>query len=390
MAKHIRTRSIHSGENKDRSSRGIPPAVALTSSFFFRNSDELQRHKEKTDPRDEYGRYHNPTRAIAERKLADLEGAEDAILCSSGMYAIAVTLLRILKPGDHLLLLDEMYHRTEELCNAVLVKFGIEVSVVRSCDLDALRKAIRQNTKLFLFESPTNPHLYIQDIEAIVAICKERRVKTMIDSTFASPVNLLPLSYGVDIIIHSCTKYLAGHNDVLAGVILSRRSIIESVRELHFTLGGTLDAHSAYLLIRGLKTLPLRVTYQNELAEAIAQFLANQPGIKKVFYPSLSGHPNSEVAKRQMNGYGGVVSFDLGSVERAKKFVDALTIPYIAPSVGGTESLVIPYSIVVPPSLEETASGGSKIEPGLVRISVGLEDKNDLLEDLRNALSKTS
>ena len=390
MAINIRTRSIHSGESKDRSSRGIPPAVALTSSFFFRNSDELQRHKDKSDPRDEYGRYHNPTRAIAERKLADLEGAEDAIVCSSGMYAIAVTLLRILKPGDHLLLLDEMYHRTEELCNAVLVKFGIEVSVVKSCDLDSLRQGIKQNTRLFLFESPTNPHLYIQDIEAIVAICKERRVKTMIDSTFASPVNLLPLSYGVDVVIHSCTKYLAGHNDVMAGAILSRRSIIESVRELHFTLGGTLDAHSAYLLIRGLKTLPLRVTYQNELAEAIAQFLAVQPGIKKVFYPSLSDHPNSDVAKQQMKGYGGVVSFDLGSVDRAKKFVDALTIPYIAPSVGGTESLVIPYSIVVPPSLEEIETGRFKIEPGLVRISVGLEDKNDLIEDIRNALSKTS
>ena len=386
MGKHFRTRSIHSGEEKDRSNRGIPPAIALTSTYFFRNVDELQRHKDQTDPREEYGRYHNPTRAVAERKLADLEGADDAIVCSSGMYALTVTLLRILKPGDHLLVLDEMYHRTQDLYASVLTKFGIEVSAVKSSSLDSLRSSIKENTRLFLFETPTNPHLYIQDLESIAALCRERKVKTMVDATFASPVNLLPLQFGIDIVVHSCTKYLAGHNDVMAGVILSRRSIIESIRELHFTMGGTLDAHSSYLLIRGLKTLPLRVAHQNASAESIANFLAAQPEVKKVFYPSLSSHPNSEIAKRQMTGFGGVVSFDLGSTERAKKFVDALTIPYIAPSLGGAESLVIPYAVVVPRSLQEIESGNLSIEPGLVRLSVGFEDREDLTEDLAHAL----
>ncbi|MGA7159513.1 MAG: PLP-dependent aspartate aminotransferase family protein [Bacteroidota bacterium] len=386
MGKHIGTRSIHSGEEKKRSNRGITTSVALTSTFFFKNVDELQRHKDKTDPREEYGRYHNPTRSVAEQKLADLEGADDAIICSSGMYALTVTLLRILKPGDHLLIVDEMYHRTQELCSSLLNKFGVEISVVRSSSLESLRSSIKKNTRLFLFETPTNPHLYIQDIESIVSICKERKVKTIVDATFASPVNLLPLKFGVDIVIHSCTKYLAGHNDMMGGVILSRKSIIESVRELHFTIGGTLDAHSSYLLIRGLKTLPLRVAHQNRLAEAIANFLVTQPAVKKVFYPSLSTHPNCEIAKRQMTGFGGVVSFDLGSSARAKTFVDALTIPYIAPSLGGTESLVIPYSVVVPPSLQEIETGKFAIEPGLVRLSVGLEDEEDLTDDLAHAL----
>ncbi len=386
MGKHIRTRSIHSGEEKDRSNRGIPPSIALTSTYFFKNVDELQHHKDQTDPREEYGRYHNPTRAVAERKLADLEGADDAIVCSSGMYALTVSLLRILKPGDHLLILDEMYHRTQDLCNSVLTRFGIEVSAVKSCSLDSLRSSIKDNTRLFLFETPTNPHLYVQDIESIAALCKERRVKTMVDSTFASPVNLLPLKFGIDIVVHSCTKYLAGHNDVMAGVILSRKSIIESIRELHFTIGGVLDAHSSYLLIRGLKTLPLRVAHQNTSAESIANFLAAQPEVKKVFYPSLPTHPNCEIAKRQMNGFGGVISFDLGSAECAKAFVDALSIPYIAPSLGGTESLVIPYSVVVPPTALEIESGNFSIEPGLVRLSVGLEDREDLIDDLAHAL----
>jgi cystathionine gamma-synthase len=386
MAKHIRTRSIHAGEEKDRESRGIPPAIALTSTYFFKNVDELQRHKDQTEPRQEYGRYHNPTRAVAERKLADLEGADDAILCSSGMYALTITLLRILKPGDHLLVLDEMYHRTQDLCASVLTKFGVEVSVVKSCSLDSLRSSIKENTRLFLFETPTNPHLYVQDLESIAALCKDRKVKTMVDATFASPINLLPLKFGIDIVVHSCTKYLAGHNDVMAGVILSRRSIIESIRELHFTIGGTLDAHSSYLLIRGLKTLPLRVAHQNASADGIAVFLTAQPGVKKVFYPSLPSHPNVEIAKRQMTGFGGVISFDVGTAQRAKKFVDALSIPYIAPSLGGAESLVIPYSVVVPPSPQEVESGNFAIEPGLVRLSVGFEDREDLIEDISHAL----
>ncbi len=388
MGKNIRTRSVHAGEEKDRQSRGIPPAVALTSTFFFKNVDELQRHKDETELREEYGRYHNQTRAVAERKLADLEGAEDAILCSSGMYAITVTLLRILKPGDHLLILDEMYHRTQDLCASVLTKYGIGVSVVKSGSIESLRSSIRENTRLFLFETPTNPHLFVQDLEAISALCRERKVKTMVDATFASPVNLLPLKFGIDIVVHSCTKYLAGHNDLMAGAILSRKSIIASIRELHFTIGGTLDAHSSYLLIRGLKTLPMRVAHQNGSAEAIANVLAARPEVAKVFYPSLQSHPNHEVAKRQMSGFGGVVSFDLGSADRAKKFVDGLTIPYIAPSLGGAESLVIPYSVVVPPTSEEVASGTYAIEPGLVRLSVGLEDREDLIEDVSHALNK--
>jgi cystathionine gamma-synthase len=386
MQRKIKTKSVHAGEGKDRTNRGIPPVVALTSTYFFKNSDELERHKNNVDPREEYGRYQNPTREIAERKLAELEGADEAILCSSGMYAIAITLLRILKPGDHLLVLDEMYHRTHEVCTGLLSKFGVEVSFVESNNLESLRSAIKDNTRLFLFETPTNPHLYIQDIESIVSICKERKVKTMVDATLASPVNLQPLRFGADVVVHSCTKYIAGHNDVLAGVVLSRKSIIASVRELHFAVGGTLDAHAAYLLTRGLKTLPIRVEHQNSVAQSIAEFLSVQKEVRKVFYPSLKDHPNREIAKRQMNGFGGVVSFDLGSKERAKQFVDKLTIPYIAPSLGGTESLVIPYSVVVTPTFQDEQREGLKIEPGLVRLSVGLEDKDDLIDDIAQAL----
>jgi len=388
------TTAIHGGEKRLKPLHSLTTPIYCTSTFTFEDMEDVIRFQEerlrgKYSERQEYGRYGNPTQYAVERRLAALEEAEDAILSASGMYSITATLLALLSSGDHMILTDDCYRRTRELCCNFLSRCGIEATVVPACDIQGVKKAIRPNTKVIFTEIPTNPWLRVIDLEALVEIAHAHGVKVIADSTFASPYNLRPLTLGVDLVIHSGTKYLGGHNDLLAGVVLGAAELIGPLREVHGMLGGVVAPQTAYLLIRGLKTLGLRVAHQNASGMAVARFLESHPKIRRVYYPGLPSHPDHAVATRLMRGFGGVVSFEIaGTREQTSAFIDALRIPYIGPSLGGTEALVIQPAIQSywGLSLEEREALG--ISDQLVRYALGLEDPEDLIEDLQQALEQ--
>jgi cystathionine gamma-synthase len=380
------SKAVHSGEGKGRTGRSVPTPVVHSSTYFFRDVAELVEHEAKRELREEYGRYHNLTRSVAEAKLARLENGEDAILFSSGMAAIMTTFLALLDQGSHIVITDEAYHKTKELCDRILAKMGVEVSVVEIGNYDALIGSVRPNTRFFFSETPTNPHLYILDVQKTAKIGRKYKITTIVDSTIASPYNLQPLKYGIDLVIHSATKYLGGHNDLLAGVAVGSKGMIERIREIHGILGAVADPNTSYMLVRSLKTLPLRMRMHNENAMSVARFLEKQKRVRRVYYPGLKSHPGHEIAKNQMRGFGGLVSFDLGSLETATRFVNHLKIPYVAVSFGGAESLVEPYAVVAGSAWK--SKGSKEVENGLVRLSVGIEDPEDLIQDLKQAFTQ--
>ena len=383
----IATRAVHGGEARPRPGNAITTPIFQTATFTFKNTAELVAHMKHEISREEYGRYGNPTQRIAEEKCAALEGAEAGLSFASGMAAITTTLFTILRSGTHVLLTDDCYRRTRQFCTGVLGRFGIESTVVPTDDYAALEAAIRPETRVLLSESPTNPYMRVVDLERIADIARRHKLVSIIDSTFATPVNQQPLRHGIDLVLHSATKYLSGHNDVLGGVILGSEEMIDSIRACQGVLGGILDAHAAFLLIRGLKTLPLRVEYQYRSAQRIAEMLAAHPRVDQVYYCGLSDHPGHAVAARQMTGFGGVVSFELkGTLEETSKVVDGVRLFQIAPSLGGVESLIEQPALMsfFELSTEERLAVG--IRNNLIRLSIGLEDTDDLISDLRTSL----
>jgi cystathionine gamma-synthase len=391
---HLSTRVVHAGEKRRKPYHALTTPIAQTSTYTFQNTQDLVDCMEAKlwgDPveREEYGRYGNPTIAAAEAKLADLDGGEAACLFSSGMAAVTTTLLSLLSAGSHVILTDDCYRRTRQFVAKFLARFGVEATQVPMGDYEALEAAIRPNTRVIVSESPTNPYLRVLDLNQLVAIAKKHNLKTIVDSTFATPINQRPLEYGVDFVIHSATKYLSGHNDLLAGVAIGSEYMIGAIKETQAMLGDVSDPHTAYLLIRGLKTLELRVKRQNETADKIAHFLAKHPAVRRVYYPGLVSHPEYEVAIKQMDGFGGVVSFELETdLAGAGRFIDQLKIPYIGPSLGGVETLVEQVALVsyYELSTEERAAIG--ISDSLIRLAVGIESADDLLADLAQALDK--
>ncbi len=338
--------------------------------------------------REDYGRYGNPTVRAVERKVAALEGAEDAVLFSSGMAATTSLLLASLPSGAHIVMTDDCYRRTRQFCLTFLSRLGIETSIVPMADYDALESAIQpKRTRFILSESPTNPYLRIADLEKIAAIAKRHKVRTLIDGTFGTPANQHPLRYGIEYVVHSATKYLGGHHDLLAGVVVGSKERIAALRDARGVLGGIIDPQSAYLLERGLKTLGLRLAQQNATALAVAQFLETHPAVERVWYPGLPSHPDHEVAKKQMTGFGGVVSFELrGTLEETSQFIDALEIPYIAPSLGGVDSLIEQPALMSYFEKTEEERLALGIKGNLVRFAIGVEDARDLIADLDQAL----
>src|SRR4029453_16342017 len=337
--------------------------------------------------REEYGRYGNPTQRVAERKLASLEGAEDGLLFSSGMAAITTTLFAMLSKGAHVVVTDDAYRRTRQFLLHVLSRYGVEVSVVPAGDYDRLQEAVRPTTRVIFSESPTNPYNRILDLERVADIGRRHRVKTMIDSAFATPINQRPLEFGIDLVIHSATKYLGGHNDLLAGAVLGSASLIGGIRDLQGITGAVPDPFSAYLLIRGIKTLALRVARQNDNAVRLAAFLAAHPKVACVHHPSLPSHPEHAIASRQMDGFGGVVSFELrGDLAAGSRLVDACRLPRIAPSLGGVESLIEQPALMSFYELSSDERLQVGIKDSLIRYSVGIEDADDLIADLRQGL----
>jgi len=382
------TVTVHGGEPRRYPQGAMTAPIVQTATYTFEDTAELKAFFEgRTERTEEYGRYGNPTVRLFEQKLAALEHTQDAAAFSSGMAAVTTAILALTKAGSHVVLFSDCYRRTRQFVTHFLDRFGVESTLVPPADVDALEGALRKETKLVISEAPTNPYQTVPDLERLAAICKERRIKTMIDSTFATPINLRPADHGIDLVVHSATKYLGGHNDVLGGVIAGKEGLIGIVRELRNVLGGVLDPHAAYLLLRGCKTLALRVAQQNASAQRIAMALEGHPKVERVWYPGLASHPNHETAKGLMTGFGGVVTFELkGGLEAGTRVVDAARIPRIAPSLGGVESLIEQPALMSFFELTTEQREAVGIKDGLIRYAVGVEDPDDLLADLLRSL----
>jgi cystathionine gamma-synthase len=383
------TTSVHGGEARPKLGNSLVTPIVQTATYTFANTQELRDHFDGKIDRVEYGRYGNPTQRTAEEKVAALEGAEACLLFSSGMAAMTTVLFAVLSRGTHVVVTDDSYRRTRQFLNQTLARYGIEVTTVPCGDYEALEDAIKPTTRALVSESPTNPYNRVLDLERFGEIGRRHRVKTIIDATFATPYNVKPLEYGIDVVMHSATKYLGGHNDLLAGAVLGSRAIVDAVRGLQGVTGAVVDPFAAFLLARGLKTFALRVQRQNTNAQAIAEFLASHPRVRTVHYPGLPTHREHAIAKRQMRGFGGVVSFEVdGDIDAAARVVDACEIPYLAVSLGGVESLIEQPAIMsfYELSTEERLSIG--IRDNLIRYSVGIEDPEDLVADLAQALER--
>lgn len=383
------TRSVHGGERLQRESDAVTTPIYQTSTFWFRNSEELRAFQEGRLSRDEYGRYGNPTWRAVERKLCDLERAEAAVLFASGMCAATTLFLALIPRGGHLVVTSDCYRRTRQFIRQYLSKLDVETTVIEPANLAALAAALRDDSCLFFTESPTNPYLRVIDVAETARLCHARGARVVIDATFASPIFHRPLEQGADYVLHSATKYLGGHNDLLAGVVSGSAEAIKPVRDAVGVLGGVLDPHAAYLLLRGMKTLGLRMQRHGETALAVARFLESHRRVRRVWYPGLASHPDHADATRQMSGFGGVVTFEVDAdLAGAIRFVDSCELPYIAPSLGGVESLIeMPVLMSywdVPPD-ERRAMG---ITDSLVRLSCGVEDAADVIADLGRALDK--
>ncbi|MEN8159447.1 MAG: aminotransferase class I/II-fold pyridoxal phosphate-dependent enzyme [Myxococcota bacterium] len=383
------TRSVHGGEREAHADSSLTTPIHQTATFWFPNSEELRAYAEGQLARDEYGRYGNPTWRAVERKLNELEGAEESVLFASGMAAATTTFLALLDRGDHIVVTNDCYRRTRQFIQQLLSKLEVTATVIEPADPIALKAALRDETKLFFTESPTNPYLRVIDVPETVSVAHERDVKVLIDSTFASPVNHRPLDDGADLVIHSATKYLGGHNDLIAGTVSGKSEIVTPIRNLVGVLGAILDPHAAWLLLRGMKTLGLRMERHNANGLAVASWLERHPKVRRVWYPGLQSHPDYSVATRQMRGFSGVVTFEVeGDLEATIRFTDACSLPYIAPSLGGVESLVempVLMSYWDYPAEERKQYG---ITDSLVRLSCGVEDAADLIADLEQALGR--
>ncbi|TPV93305.1 MAG: aminotransferase class I/II-fold pyridoxal phosphate-dependent enzyme [Myxococcales bacterium FL481] len=385
------TLAVHGGEPYVRPGRSLTVPAVHASTYPFDNTQELVDFMEgRLERPHEYGRYGNPTVEQAEAKLAALEGAESAVLMSSGMAAITTTLLGMLRPGQHIVLTADVYRRTRQFAGQVLQRYGVDVSIVEP-NIEAIASAVNDQTRIIFSEAPTNPYLRVPDIAALVDLARSRRIKTIIDATLATPINMRPLDLGIDVVMHSATKYLGGHNDLLGGVVLGKRPVVEAVREQVGMFGPVLDAHSAFLLVRGLKTLALRVVRQNETALRLAARLEAHPQVKQVWYPMLASHPDHESAQRYLRAGGGLLSFEIhGGLSAGTGVIDGVRLFKIAPSFGGVESLIEqpPLMSFFELAPEDRARIG--IREGLIRVSVGIEDADDLEADLVTALDRAA
>lgn len=385
------TEAVHAGEKRHKPYHSLTTPIVQTAVYTFRDMDAVVSYQMQSNPeQEEYGRYGNPTQQAVERKVAALEGGEAALLFASGMAAVTTTLLTFLSAGDHMVMTSDCYRRTREFCQSLLKSLNIETTVVPNGDYGGLEAAIRSDTRLIFSESPTNPYLRVLDLPRAVDIAHRHGLLLILDSTFATPYNQRPLDFGVDLVIHSATKYLGGHNDLLAGTVVgSRRDVIALIKGSRDILGGITAPQNAYLLLRGLKALELRVQRQNENGMRVAAFLEKRAKVRRVYYPGLPSHPDYGVAQEQMSGYGGVVSFEIdGDLERTTAFVDALRIPHIGPSLGGVESLVMQPAVQTYYHLTTEERRKIGISNSLVRYALGIEDADDLLADLEQALDR--
>jgi len=378
------TEAVRGGTDLSKKNGPLSTPIYQTSTFEVTDS---QRQVEVTHTDMFYTRYGNPTHTVAESAIAELEGTDAALLFASGMCAVTTTVLGLLKSGDHIVAQRDIYGGVTKFFTQWLPKLGIEVTLVDTNDYEQHVRAIRASTRMLYLESPTNPVARVIDLKKVAGIAKQHNLISMIDSTFATPINQRPAEYGIDLVMHSGTKYFGGHSDLIAGIVAGRQDLIDQIHETRTTLGGSMDPHAAWLLLRGIKTLAVRVQRQNENALKIAQFLAQHPKVRRVFYPFLEGNPQRALAMEQMSGGGGVLSFEVdGTGDDARRLAESLRLFTLAASLGGVDSLVtIPvltsHAMI---SAEERRKMG--VTEQMIRLSVGIESAGDLIADLDRGL----
>ena len=391
MTQEQSTQAVHAGESKRKPFGALTTPIVQTSTYTFSDTAEILSFMQSKDAgeskvRDEYGRYSNPTQSAAEKKLASLEGGERGLLFASGMGAFVTTMAALLSNGEHLVMASDCYHRSKQFALEFLSRWGIETTLVCIDQPDEFAAAIRPTTRLIFAETPTNPYLRILDLERIVDIAKRHGITSMLDATFATPINMRPLDWGFDLVLHSASKYLGGHNDLLAGTVIGSDPIIATIEQARGVMGTMSNPNDAYLLLRGLKTLDVRVRRQNENGQRVAEYLEDHRAVQCVHYPGLPSHPDHEIARRQMTGFGGVVSFEIaGGLERTARFIDRLCLPYIGPTLGGVESIIQQQALLFSLDPEERKAAGLK--DNLVRYALGIENTEDLIADLEQALA---
>ena len=387
MPKGFATELIHAGEAGVGVAAPLTTPIYETSTFVFESADEVVAYNEGRSSKYLYSRYSNPTIASVEQKLAALDRSESALLFSSGMGATATILMAHVKAGDEVVCGAAIYGGTLHLLNDFLVRFGVQTRFVSLEALAEPNRILTDRTRLLWFETPINPTLRCVDIRLIVAACKARRVLSVIDNTFASPINQQPLALGIDLAMQSATKYLNGHSDVTGGVVTGPKALVTPIEKARRLLGTVIDPYPAYALGRGLKTLPLRIARHNANAHAVAEFLAGDSRVSRVYYPGLPSHPDHAIAKCQMAGFGGMVCFDLGGrYDRAARLYDRLAVIKRAASLGGVESLISMPVLTSQWGHTDDQLREAGVTKGMLRLSVGLEDAADLIADLDQAL----
>ncbi|MDX8289927.1 bifunctional cystathionine gamma-lyase/homocysteine desulfhydrase [Metabacillus indicus] len=374
-----KTKMIHGGIVGDPHTGAVSTPIYQVSTY---KQDGVGNHKGF-----EYSRTGNPTRHALEELIKDLEGGHAGFAFGSGMAAITGVMM-LFNSGDHVILTDDVYGGTYRVMTKVLNRMGIDSTFVDTSDLSTIEAAVKENTKALFIETPTNPLLKITDVEAAAALAKKHGLLTIVDNTFSTPYWQTPLSMGADIVLHSATKYIGGHSDVVGGLVVVRSEKL--AEELHFvqnSTGGVLGPQDSWLLMRGIKTLALRMEAHEKNTAAIVDFLVEHPAVEKVFYPGLANHPNHEIAKKQSGGFGGMVSFDVGSEEKAEEVLSKVKYFTLAESLGAVESLISVPAKMTHASIPAERRRELGITDGLVRISVGIEDAEDLVEDLKHALN---
>jgi cystathionine gamma-synthase len=382
--RHPETAAVHGAADLEKKNAPVATPIYQTSTFEVTDNDEQQR---VTTTDRYYTRWGNPTNTVAEQTLAEIEGVEAARTFASGMGAITSTIMALLKTGDHIVAQREIYGGVSKFMSQWLPRIGVEATFVDTTDYEQHARAIRPNTRLLYLESPTNPALRVVDFKKAAALARQHNLISMIDSTFGTPINQHPAEYGIDLVMHSGTKYLSGHADLTCGVVAGQRDLIEQINDTRTTLGNCMDPHASWLLIRGLKTLAVRVARQNENALRVAEFLAQHGKVRRVHYPFLKSHPQYAIAREQMSGGSGVVTFEVeGTGEDARRVSEAMRLFTLATSLGGVESLVSIPVLTSHAMISAEARAKMGVTEQMVRLSVGIENAHELIADLEHAL----
>jgi methionine-gamma-lyase len=379
---------IHADRHLNTTSAVAPP-IYQTATFRADSAEAFARRAAQPRHAEVYTRYGNPTHSQVESVLASLEGAEAALVTASGMAAVTASVLTFVDQGAHVVAQTNHYGGTLNLLRDLLPRFGVEVTQVDQRNLAAFRQAIRPNTRVLLVESPSNPVMALTDLRAVAQLAHEHDCVSIIDNTFATPLNQRPLELGIDLVFYSATKYFGGHSDLMAGAVMGSKALVDKVWRNHVILGAVLGPVDAWLLLRGLRTLALRVRQHNENALALARFLEGHPAVKAVYYPGLPSHPQHELARRQMTGFGGMLSFEVnGGTAAADRVLSHLRLASCAPSLGGVESLAVNAAANFLQYMSAEQAEAIGIGPGLLRVSVGLESARDLIADFERALGR--